>query len=109
MSTLLHLLNTVPTPLLIGFVVSNVIPYLSALATKAPSWATGAITLALSTLTGFLSEWAAQGSAFDWKAALGASLVSWAVAALHHSKILAGTQVEAQLYAVGAPRPAQAG
>lgn len=97
----LNLAAHLPWPLVAGFIAANVIPYLSALATKAPTWATGAVTALLSTANGFLSTWAAQGSHFDVRAALGAAAISFVVAFLHHKALLSGTNVQAHLHAIG--------
>lgn len=101
MTSLLAQISLIPTAVWVAFVASTVIPFLSALATKAPSFLTGALTLALSALDGFLAVWAKAGEGFDWRAALGATLGAWAIAALTHSKVLKGTAIEAQLHAVG--------
>lgn len=93
------LFGAVPPAVWAGWICANLIPYLSSLATAAPSWATGAITLFLSTATGFFSDWAAQGSNFHWEAALGSALVAWVIAIIHHGKLLKGTNLEADLHA----------
>lgn len=97
----IHLLNNVPWAIFAGWIAANGIPYLSALATKAPSWATGAITAVLSTATGFFSTWAAQGDGFNVKAALGASAIAFVTAFVHHLAFLSGTTLQTQLHAVG--------
>lgn len=102
--SILTLLGNVPVAVWIGFVLSTVIPAVAALATKGPSFLTGAITLLLSGLTGVLSTLAASGDV-TWRSA-GAAVVSWLIAATAHSKILAGTTIETQLHAVGSgPKP----
>lgn len=100
-TNLVNLLAQVPWPLVAGWLLANVIPYLSALGTRAPTWATGFLTLVLSLVDGILSELATNGG-YDWRAALGTAFIAWAVAALHHSKILKGTAAEVRLHAVGA-------
>lgn len=96
---LLTLIHNLPVPVIVAFLTANVIPYLSALATRGPSWLTGMVTVTLSLASGFLSDWAAAGSGFDWRSALGASFGTWVVASLHHWKVLSGTEVETKLYA----------
>lgn len=102
MTSVLAQLAVIPTAVWVAFIASTAIPFLSALATRAPSFLTGALTLALSAADGFFSVWAKQGDAFSWRAALAATLIAWAIAALTHSKVLKGTAVEAQLHAIGA-------
>lgn len=99
----LTLFGHVPMPVVAAWLASNAIPYLSALATRGPRFLTGALTGLLSLAAGFFGTWAAQGDGFDWKAALGAALVSWVVAVIHHTKVLAGTGVESKLYSL--PKP----
>ncbi|HET6915397.1 MAG TPA: hypothetical protein VFH56_04845 [Acidimicrobiales bacterium] len=95
----LDLVKHLPWGIVIAALCANAIPYLSALATKAPSWATGAITAVLSLADGFLAELPAKH--YDVRAALGTAFAAWLVAAIHHTKILAGTVVEQRLYAAG--------
>jgi hypothetical protein len=90
-----------PAATVAGFIAATVIPYLSALVTRHPGWWTGAITLLLSALNGVFTQWAAHGDGFDWKAAVGAALISWVIAVVSHSKVLKGTAVEARLHAAG--------
>lgn len=99
--TVATLFAQAPTAAIVGYLAAVVIPYLSALVTKRPGWWTGALTLLLSAVDGVLSQWAAHGDGFDWKAAFGAALVSWVIAVISHQKILAGTPVEERLHAVG--------
>jgi hypothetical protein len=96
---MIALLGHVPWVVVCGWLAANLIPYLSALATRAPSWSTGAVTVGLSLLDGIVVE-VAQGN-LDWQAVLGTAFVSAAIAGWHHSKVLKGTPVEAALYAVG--------
>lgn len=95
------LFGHVPPEIWIGWLIANVVPYLSALVTRAPNWIAGFLTLLLSAVDGFLSQWAAAGNNFDWKAALGSTLVAWVIAILHHSKILQSTDTEAALHNMG--------
>lgn len=95
---LVTVLAHVPWPIVCGWLLANLIPYLSALSTKAPTWATGAVTLVLSAADGVLAD-VARGNV-DPRAVIGTALVSWAIASMHHSKILRGTQVEANLHAL---------
>lgn len=101
MSNLISLFQHIPTPILIGFVLSTVIPLVSALLSKHPGFWTGTCTGLLSALTGFLTEWAAKGDGFDWRAGLAATLASYAIATRVHSKVLAGTDVEQKLHSAG--------
>lgn len=96
----LALLGNIPVAVWIGLLLSTVIPFLSALATKAPSFLTGVVTALLSGLTGVLTTLAASGDV-TWRSA-GAALLSWLIATTTHSKILAGTKTEDDLHAVGA-------
>jgi hypothetical protein len=100
--TVASLFAQAPTAAIVGYIAAVAIPYLSALLTKHPGWWTGALTLLLSAADGVLSQWAAHGDGFDWKAAVGAALVSWVIAVISHQKILAGTPVEARLHSIGA-------
>lgn len=95
----LTLLGGIPAAVWIGMICSTVIPFLSALATKAPSFLTGTLTALLAGVTGVLTDLAAT-SDVTWKAA-GAALLSWLIATVTHSKVLSGTTVERDLHAVG--------
>jgi hypothetical protein len=97
------LLGGVPVAVWIGLICSTLIPALSAVATRAPSFATGALTALLAGVNGVLSTLVATGDV-TWKAA-GAALLSWLIAAVTHSKVLAGTDVERQLHAIGTTAP----
>lgn len=92
------LLAHVPWPLLAGLLAANVVPYVSALLTKAPGWWTGVCTAVLSFVDGVLSVLANSGTPVNWRAVLGTAFASWIVAAVHHSKILSGTSVETSLH-----------
>lgn len=100
MNTIAHL---IPLATLLSFLTGYAIPYVSALVSKTNGWWTGFVTLALSTISGFLSEWAAAGDKFDWKAAALTSIVTAAIAWGSHSKWLRGTVIEAKLLQFPAP------
>lgn len=103
---LFSLFGHMPLAVVAGILAANVIPYLSALATKAPTWATGALTLLLAGLDGFFAAWAAQGDQFDWRGAAGTALAAWVVAIMQHRAVLSGTATESRLHSVGASPPA---
>jgi hypothetical protein len=92
---------SVSTAAVVSLLTATLIPFLSALVTRVPSFLTGVVTAVLAIVSGFLAEWAANPDHFDWKAALGTALAAWAIAALTHSKVLKGTAVEAELQARG--------
>lgn len=98
-----------PVAALIGWALSIGIPYLSALATKKPNHLTGVITAALSLVDGLFVELARQGDGhYNWGVAFGQAFLAWLTATQWHSKVLAGTQPESDLHAVGskaAPTP----
>lgn len=108
---LVQLFARVPWALVAAWLAANLIPYLSALATRRRGWWTGAVTMALSLLDGLLADVAQAGDHMQWKTVIGTAFGAWAVAALHHSKVLAGTPIETALHQVGyqpqhAPPPA---
>jgi hypothetical protein len=80
-----------------------VIPYLSALATKAPTWATGAVTAVLAAVAGFVGEWAASADAdsYDWRKGLTTAASALFFAFLSHKITLSGTTVQSKLHATG--------
>jgi peptidoglycan/LPS O-acetylase OafA/YrhL len=88
-------------PLVVLLLVSLVVPLVSALATKRPGLATGLLTLLLATVVGFLTEWADGGDQYDWRRGLYNAALSFLLAALAHSKIYKGSQIEKDLHAVG--------
>ena len=99
--------------LVAGFVVSVIIPAVSSLVGRQHwrhlGFRLGLITLALSTLDGFFSQWAAtpDGTPFAWRAALGAAATSYLIAVLARLNLWKGTTVDAALLAVGSkPAPA---
>lgn len=98
----------VPWALLGAVLSGNVIPYLSAIATKAPTWATGAITFGLSVVSAFAGEAVNETDGFNWQAAILTAALTVGMAALHHSKILKGTQIEADLHAKVGNKPTTA-
>lgn len=100
--SLVNLAASTPWPLVAAVLSGNVIPYLAALATRAPSWLTGVLSAALSFVAAVCAEVANVSGAIDWRAVLATAGATWLVAAVHHSKILKGTPVEAKLHAAGA-------
>jgi hypothetical protein len=94
-----------PWPLIAAFLAANLIPYLSALATTKRGWWTGAVTMGLSLVDGVLSVLAQSGVPVNWKTVIGTAFGAWAVAAVHHSKVLAGTPIETALHNVGSKTP----
>jgi len=103
MNSIAHL---IPLATLLSFLSGYAIPYVSALVSKTNSWWTGLVTIVLSTLSGFLSEWAAVGDKFDWKAAALTSIVTAAIAWGSHSKWLKGTAIETLLLKFGTKQAA---
>lgn len=88
-----------PLPALIGWALAVPIPYLSALATRHPGHLTGIVTAALALVDGLLVELAAQAPGhYNVGAAAGQAFLVWLTATKWHSKVLAGTQTEANLY-----------
>jgi hypothetical protein len=100
--TVVSLFGHLPPALIAALIASLVIPAVSQLLTKRPtSWVTGVLTLALSAADGFFSLWASQGDGFNWKSAVGATLVAWGIAALSHSKVIKRTDIERWLVTHG--------
>lgn len=108
MHNLIQLASNVPWPIVAGLLATWVVsPYISAVLTSAPSWATGFLTALQATAAGFFSTWAAEGARFDVRAALAASAAAFVGAAFHHRQLVSGSTVEARLHAVGSGAPAQ--
>jgi hypothetical protein len=95
----LHLLDG-QTPLVLSVLTSYVIPYLAALAVKAPSWAQHAVTVLLASASAFLAEWAANPNHFDWKQGAGLAVVNFVFAFVVHKAAL-GERADGRV-----PRPA---
>lgn len=93
------LLALFPLATLISVFTSYLIPYLSALVSRTNNWWTGLVTIVLSGVSGFLSEWAAQGSNFNWKGGLLTMVVNCFIAWGTHEKWLKGSEIEAKLFA----------
>lgn len=91
------------TALIIFAVVSLLIPLLSSLLVKAhwPAEVAGLLTLVLATANGLLTQWADQGSAFNWHAALSAAFVSLIIAFQARARIWLGSKTDAKALAVG--------
>jgi hypothetical protein len=87
------LFGLLPASVAIGFIASFFIPWVSALFSRADTTWTGVVVVLLSFINGFFSDWAAHWDNFNWKAALGASLLNWAIAATSHTKIARGGPV----------------
>lgn len=76
------------------WLAAQLFPYLSALATKAPTWATGALTLLLSQGVSFLSDVWAQGSdGFSFKVAVVNGFATWIAALVHQVGVTRATDV----------------
>jgi hypothetical protein len=88
---------------IIGLVLSLFIPLLTSLLARAqwPSEIQSLITLALGTATGFFTEWAAAGTEFDWRTALGLSLGSLLIAIAARYGFWRETPLDAKLLSVG--------
>lgn len=99
-TTPVNWLDHVPVPYLAAIIGANLIPYLSALATKKPGWWTGAVTVALSLLDAVVGA-VAHGGNDDWRHVAAVTAGAWIVARLHLRTFLAGTKVEADLHAHG--------
>lgn len=95
------LFGLLPTSVAIGFVASYFIPWVSALVSHADTTWTGVVVVGLSFADGFFADWAANTDHFNWKAALGASLLAWAIAATSHSKVAKGGSVYNSLLSFG--------
>lgn len=93
---------------ILGLIVSVVIPLVSALLSRAhwPQEITGILTLAVSTADGFLTEWAHAGSSWDWKPALGQTIITFFLAVAAHYGVWKGTQTSAKLLAFPRAKPA---
>jgi uncharacterized membrane protein YfcA len=98
-------MNLYDTATILGLIISVVIPGLASLLNvgRLPAAASGLITLALSTLTGFLTAWKANPDGYDWKQGALAALGSYIVAAVARRQLWAGTQTDARLLAAGKP------
>jgi hypothetical protein len=94
-----------PLAEILALIVSVIIPALSALLARS-HWsdnAVGLLTLLLATANGFFSQWAAAGDGFNWKKAVGLSLVSYGIAVLAHYGLIKG-DTYAKLKATGSKR-----
>lgn len=94
---------------IVGLIASVIIPLVSAALsrTKWPQEITGILTLVVSTADGFFTEWAHAASNWDWKPALGQTIITFALAVAAHYGIWKGTQTQAKVLAFPAPKPAQ--
>lgn len=95
------LFGLLPTSVALSFIAAYFIPWVSALVSHKDSTWTGIVVLALSFADGFFSDWAANTSHFNWKAALGASLLNWLIAVITHEKIAKGGTVYKSFLALG--------
>lgn len=93
-------LSAIPVPFIAAALAANLIPYLSQLATRAPSWATGAVTFALSLLAAVLAA-VAHAGADNWRTVAAVTAVTWVVARLHLKTFIKGTTVESWLVSHG--------
>jgi hypothetical protein len=99
------------TAMIVGLIVSVVIPLLSALLTRAhwPVEIVGLLTALLATANGFFTEWANAGDRFRWQVALSTAIVSYVLAVAAHYGIWKGSTAEAKALAVPAkPKRARA-
>lgn len=93
---------------IVGLIASVIIPLVSAALsrTKWPQEITGILTLVVSTADGFFTEWAHAGSNWDWKPALGQTIITFALAVAAHYGIWRGTQTQAKVLAFPQSKPA---
>lgn len=102
MSNYISLADHLPWVFVFGFLATQVIPYLSALATKAPSWATSAVTGVLSFVDALLSQLSqADFHHADWKTILLLSFGYTVTAFAHHRIFIHATDVQTWLHAHG--------
>lgn len=94
------LFASLPVPVIALAISANVIPYLSALATKKPGWWTGVVTVALSFLGAVLAA-VAQGGDQSWRYVAAVTALTWLVARLHLSTFVKQTNVESWLHSNG--------
>ena len=94
------------TATIIALAIALVIPAVSSLLSKVhwPKEVVGLITLALSALNGFLTEWAKSPSNFDWKSGLLLTVASFAIAIASRYGILKDTKLDAKLLSVGSQK-----
>lgn len=94
------------TATLVAYVLSVGLPLLSSLLSRQhwPSELTGILTLLLSGLTGFGTEWAHAGSGFRWQAAASVALTSFVIAILSRYGIWRDTHLDAKLLLAGSPK-----
>lgn len=89
----------------LAVVLSFVIPALSALLArgKVPANVAGVLTLLISAIGGFATEWADSSNSthYDWKTAAGVAAFSYAVAVLSHFGLWKGTETHNALLAAG--------
>lgn len=103
------LFSQLPLAALLGWLASVAIPYLSALVTRKPSHLTGVITAVLALVDGFVVELVHQGNGhYNFALAGGQAFLAWITATSWHSKVLAGTEIEAALHAFLKPPAAPA-
>lgn len=96
-------LNGLSLATILSFVTATVIPLVSALLAKQkwPVDVVGLLTLLLSAVSGFVTEWQVAPHNFDWKTAAARSLVAFGIAVAAHYGIWKGTSTEAALLNVG--------
>jgi len=98
------LLDKLPWEVVIPWIVAQVFPYISAWATKRPSWVTGLITAVLSALASFGSEYLANKDNFDWKVAI-VNLFLTVGAAQIHREVASKGEVENNIHANHGNKP----
>lgn len=93
------------TTTVLYILASIVIPFVTSLVAQAhwDGFVLGLISLALSTVNGFVTTWADSSHAnhYNWQTAVTASLFSFAIAFLARRQLLKDTKVDAKLLAVG--------
>ena len=88
-----------------AFVVSVVIPAVSATISRWGRNVAGVLTLVLAAANGFFSEWASAGNGYNWRQGLAIGLGSLFVAVLSHYGLWKDTQAESQLLALFTKKP----
>lgn len=100
----LQLLARLPLWVWLLLLFAFVLPGLSALSTRAPSFLAGVITVVLSVLSGVAGDGlhaAVTGARFDWAQAFGAAALTWLVAAGAQARLYRGTATVARLHRRG--------
>lgn len=96
------------TVTVISLILGVVIPHVTALLSDTkliPAVLGGYLTIVLSVLVGFLTDWIHNPSNFAWKVAVINSGVALLFAIITHFGVLKNTPVQAKLLLVGSSRP----